>query len=106
MSACFRHRHAALKLLSTTVAGPCVSWAISLGLRAGKACIKPWRARGASDFVAWVGAEYFEGWIGRYMAMGHNLWLYFGVDEHPFATYFDAHQKYRVLTHSHITVAL
>ena len=35
--------------------------------------------------------------------MGHNLWLYFGVDEHPFATYFDAHQGYRVLTHSHVS---
>ena len=32
--------------------------------------------------------------------MGHNLWLHFGVDEHPFATYFDVHQGYRVLTHS------
>ena len=28
------------------------------------------------------------------MAMGHNLWLYFGVDEHPFATYFNVHQGY------------
>ena len=27
---------------------------------------------------------------------------HFGVDEHPFATYFDVHQGYRVLTHSHI----
>ena len=27
------------------------------------------------------------------MAMGHNLWLHFGVDEHPFATYFDAHSQ-------------
>ena len=26
-----------------------------------------------------------------------NLWLHFGVDEHPFATYFDVHQGYRVL---------
>ena len=39
----------------------------------------------------------------RDMAMGHNLWLYFGVDEHPFATYFDVHQGYRVLTHSHMS---
>ena len=38
------------------------------------------------------------------MAMGHNQWLLFGVDEHehPFATYFDIHQGYRVLIHSHI----
>ena len=28
--------------------------------------------------------------------MGHNLWLHFGVDEHPFATYYDVHQGYRV----------
>ena len=26
------------------------------------------------------------------MAMGHNLWLHFGVDEHPFATCVDVHQ--------------
>ena len=33
----------------------------------------------------------------------HNLWRsHFGVDEHPFATYFDVHQGYRVLTHSQI----
>ena len=34
--------------------------------------------------------------------MGHNLWFHSGVDEHPFATYFDVHQGYRVLTHSQI----
>ena len=33
--------------------------------------------------------------------MGHAPWLHFGVDEHPFASYFDV-QGYRVLTHSHI----
>ena len=33
-----------------------------------------------------------------HVAMGHNLWLHFGVDEHPFAAYFDVHQGYRVLT--------
>ena len=38
------------------------------------------------------------------MAMGHNLWLHFGRDEHPFATYFDVHQGYRVLTHGHICI--
>ena len=42
--------------------------------------------------------ELFEG-----MAMGHNLWLHFGVAEYPFATYFDVHQGYGVLTHSHIS---
>ena len=34
--------------------------------------------------------------------MGHTLWLHFGVDEHPFATYFDVHRGYGVLTHSHM----
>ena len=37
-----------------------------------------------------------------YLVMGQNLWLHFGVDEHPFATYLDVHQGYRVLTHSHL----
>ena len=40
---------------------------------------------------------------GFHVATGQNLWLYFGVDEHPFATYFDVHQG-RVLTHSHVGV--
>ena len=35
------------------------------------------------------------------LGRGHNLWLHVRVDEHPFATYFDVHQEYRVLTHSH-----
>ena len=40
----------------------------------------------------------------RHMAMGHNLWRsHFGVHEHPFASYFDVHQGYRVLTHSHLS---
>ena len=34
------------------------------------------------------------------LAMGHNLWLHFELDEPPFATYFDV-QGCRVLTHSH-----
>ena len=33
----------------------------------------------------------------------HSLWRsHFGVDEHPFATYFGVHQGYRALTHSHM----
>ena len=36
------------------------------------------------------------------MAMGHNLCVHFGADEHPCTTYFDVHQGYRALTHSHI----
>ena len=35
-------------------------------------------------------------------ATAHNLWLQFGVDEHAVATYFDVHEGYRVLTHSHV----
>ena len=36
------------------------------------------------------------------MAMGYNLWRsHFGVDEDPFATYFDVHQGYRVLQPYH-----
>ena len=31
---------------------------------------------------------------------------HFGVDEHPFETYFDVHQGYRVLTHNHILVCV
>ena len=41
-----------------------------------------------------------------YMATGHNLGLHFRVDERPFATYFDVHQGYRVLTHSHIPLGV
>ena len=37
-----------------------------------------------------------------HLAMGHNLWLHFGVDEHPFAADFDVHQGHRVLTYSHL----
>ena len=32
------------------------------------------------------------------MAMGQNLWYHIWVDEHPFTSYFDVHQGYRVLT--------
>ena len=38
----------------------------------------------------------------RFQFMEQNLWLHFGVDEHPFATYFDVYQGYRVLTHSQV----
>ena len=35
--------------------------------------------------------------------MGQNLWLHFGVEEHPFATFFvDVHQGYMVSTHNQI----
>ena len=38
----------------------------------------------------------------EHVAMGHSLWLHFEPDEHPFATYFDVHRGYRVLSHSHV----
>ena len=38
------------------------------------------------------------------MAMGQNLWYHIWVDEHPFTSYFDVHQGYRVLTHNHIHI--
>ena len=41
--------------------------------------------------------------ICTHVAMGHNLWLHVGVDAHPFATYFEVHQGYRVLTHGHVS---
>ena len=45
-----------------------------------------------------------EAWLPKRrstnLAMGHNLCLHCGADEHPSTTYFDAHQGYRVLTHS------
>ena len=41
---------------------------------------------------------------GKEVAMGHNPCLHFGADEHPCATYFDAHQWYRLLTHSQVSV--
>ena len=45
------------------------------------------------------------GRYGSHVAMGHNLWLQFGADEHPCTTYFDVHQGYRVLTHSYVALA-
>ena len=47
--------------------------------------------------------ERSEGANGASVAMGHSPWRsHFGVDEHPFATYFDVHQGYRGVTHSHV----
>ena len=40
--------------------------------------------------------------INSDMTMGQNLWYHIWVDEHPFTSYFDVHQGYRVLTHNHI----
>ena len=57
----------------------------------------------------WMDKNVHHVWMKPYecglisqMAMGRNLWLHFGVDEHPFVTYFDVHQGYRVLAHSQI----
>ena len=41
-----------------------------------------------------------------YMAMGQNLWYHIWVDEHPFTSYLDVHQGYRVLTHNHMGKAI
>ena len=40
--------------------------------------------------------------VAKDMAMGQSLWYHIWVDEHPFTCYFDVHQGYRVLTHTHI----
>ena len=62
--------------------------------------LKPWQT-----FV-WLGV--FQMLIcpdSQVLMIGHNPWRsHFGVDEHPCATYFDVHQGYRVLTHSHVLV--
>ena len=42
----------------------------------------------------------------QHVAMGQNLWYHIWVDEHPFTSYFDVHQGYRVLTHNHVTISL
>ena len=42
-------------------------------------------------------------WIND-LAMGQNLWYHIWVDEHPFTSYFDVHQGYRVLTHNHPSI--
>jgi len=34
--------------------------------------------------------------------MGQYLYIPFLGDEHPFTSYFDVHQGYKVLTHSHM----
>ena len=54
------------------------------------------------QFAMWqltVQVRWFNRW---YMAMGQNLWYHIWVDEHPFTSYFDVHQGYRVLTHNHM----
>ena len=69
----------------------------------------------SSDGIGEPGPEPTSGWCwassasggrtrsdGPILATGHCLWLHFGVDEHPFATYFDVHRGCRVLTHSQL----
>ena len=54
--------------------------------------------------LAWESSDTSQkqGCLDNHVSMGHNLRLHFWVDEHPFATYFDVHHGYRVLTHSHV----
>ena len=40
------------------------------------------------------------------MAMEQYLYIPFLGDEHPFTSYFDVHQGYKVLTHCHIESSL
>ena len=40
------------------------------------------------------------------MAMGQNLSYHIWVDEHPFTSYFDVHQGYRVLTHNQMIMRI
>ena len=61
------------------------------------------RSNAASNRVMggpkWPGADIG---VSKHMAMGQNLWYHIWVDEHPFTSYFDVHQGYRVLTHNHM----
>ena len=64
-------------------------------------------AQKAPQAVAAIGALVFQSKHGSGkknfdMAMGQNLWYHIWVDEHPFTSYFDVHQGYRVLTHNHM----
>ena len=43
-----------------------------------------------------------DGFMPFHMAMGHNLWLHFGVDEQPFVTYFDVYQGYMCKSDPHL----
>ena len=53
---------------------------------------------GDSDFE---GLMNFDEWEPDEATWSY-LCLHFGADEHPCTTYFDVHQGYRVLTHSHM----
>ena len=50
--------------------------------------------------------EHFRASYSHYMTMDQYLYIPFLGDEHPFTSYFDVHQGYKVLTHCHIPVPI
>ena len=73
------------------------------GLR-GAEGLREQASRAGESFRRFGAASVANEWEPEWSSIcvtGHSLWRHF-VDEHPFATYFDAHQGYRVLTHSHL----
>ena len=56
------------------------------------------------ETIKFVGMSMYRGIVRNQGFLG-AVWLRFGVDEHPCATYFDVHQGCRVLTHSQMGVA-
>ena len=48
------------------------------------------------SYPKWCRTSFTHSTPKKPFSIGHNLWLHFGVDEHPFATYCDVHQGYRV----------
>ena len=67
----------------------------------------PDRTPGEMDWIySWIGVPRILGdvHIVSYYHMGMDQYLYipFLGDEHPFTSYFDVHQGYKVLTHCHI----
>ena len=82
-------------MLRTLLDGPVLPEAVPAATASGK-----WEPQRTME--RWDPGETAVGLSQFKWPWGQNLWLHFGVDEHPFATYFDVHQGYRVLTHSQI----
>ena len=49
---------------------------------------------------------YRSHWLINHMGMDQYLYIPFLGDEHPFTSYFDVHQGYKVLTHCHIVLGV